>query len=72
MVGFPNSPFAPVDIPEKNHEEMLNNESFPFSNLRVEDPDVTGWRATASGQFTLTFQTGEGLVGHLVEGLYGV
>lgn len=46
-----------VHLPPK---EMLNNESFPFRNLRVEDPDVTGWRATASRQFTLTFQTGTG------------
>lgn len=41
-------------------KEMLNNESFPFRGLRVQDPDVVGWRAENEAVFTLTFQTGAG------------
>eukprot|EP00435_Cladocopium_sp_Y103_P036930 s1645_g9.t1 len=42
-----------------NAWEMLNNESFPF-RVRVQDPDVVGWRAENEDVFTLTFQTGAG------------
>ena len=55
--GFPFSAFS--DLPFWT-EEMLNNESFPFRGLRVQDPDVVGWRAENEAVFTLTFQTGEG------------